>query len=97
MFGGSDEGPSGPSRLIHGPLPGVRWAEEKNGSFGCFDGRITGLPLLVSGQGKLVCSRGEHCCLGAPMGIPGVTAGHYMVPLSVMRWIEKKEWFIWQF
>ena len=29
MFGVSDEGPLGPSWLIHDPSPGVRWAEEK--------------------------------------------------------------------
>ena len=29
MFGGSDEGRRGPRWRIHGPLPGVRWAENK--------------------------------------------------------------------
>ena len=79
MFGGSDEGPPGPSWLIHGPLPGVRWAEEKYCSFGCFERDILVFPLLESGQGKWACSGGKYFCLGALMEVPG------MIHLAILR------------
>ena len=33
LFGGSDGGPQGPRWLVHGPMPGVRWFERRNGTF----------------------------------------------------------------
>ena len=71
LIGGSDEGPTGQSWLIHGPLPGVRWAEEKNGSFGCFERELLVFPLSESGQGKWACSVGKYCRLGALMESQG--------------------------
>ena len=42
-FGGSVGGPQGPSWLIHGPWPLVRWVEKRKRFIGQFGESITGL------------------------------------------------------
>ena len=73
MFGGSDWGPQG-------PLPWVRWGWRRKGAFGSFKKVLLVLTLLKGGYGKMACSGGKYCCLGAPMGVSRVLDGRYMAP-----------------
>ena len=44
LFGGSDEGPRGPSWLIHGTLSGLRWVRIKKADLAVLEDNYWSLP-----------------------------------------------------
>ena len=86
----------GPSWLIHGPSPGVRWAEEKNGSFGCFVRELLVFFSSWKAAKKNGLVLGVNNVVWGSDGDLRVPASRNMAPCQE-RWVEKKNGLLGSF